>query len=112
MELVRGRAPDGINVDAKGATSVLVRSVPIAMGADTGWHTHDGTEVAVVSKGELTLQRKGACTPTVHKAGDVVTIPAGIPHFARNDGPEPAEVLATTYLKPEAPDRVAAEPAC
>lgn len=112
VELVRATAAGGIKLDTKGPVSVLVRSVPFEMGKDTGWHTHDGVEIALVSKGEITLQREGACTPTTYKAGDVVQIPANTPHFARNDGPEPAVVIATTYLKPAAPDRVDAAPAC
>jgi quercetin dioxygenase-like cupin family protein len=111
-ELARATARGGIKLDTKGTVSVVVRSVPFPMGADTGWHMHDGAEVTLVTKGEMTLYREGACAPTVYKAGDVVQIPANTPHFARNDGPEPAVVIATTYLKPAAPDRADAAPAC
>jgi quercetin dioxygenase-like cupin family protein len=112
VELARATAPDGIKLDTKGPVSVVIKSVPFVMGKDSGWHTHDGVEIALVSKGEVTLVREGACAPKVYKAGDVVQIPANTPHLARNDGPEEALVITTHYLKPGAPDRADAAPAC
>jgi quercetin dioxygenase-like cupin family protein len=110
--LGKGLIPGGVKYDSEGPASFSVRIVTLAPGAESGWHVHNGTETSVVTKGELTLFRKGACKGKVLKPGDAVFIPANTPHLARNTGSEPAEISVTYLLKPDAPDRADAKPAC
>jgi quercetin dioxygenase-like cupin family protein len=104
--LGKGLIEDGVQLDTGGpaAFSVFVKTIP--PGGSTGWHRHDGSETSIVTKGELTFLRAGACTPVVYRAGQGVFVPAGTAHLARNDGAVPAEVVVTYLLKPGAPDRV------
>src|SRR5690349_9411783 len=74
--LGKGLIPGGVKYDSKGPASFSVRTVTLAPGADTGWHVHNGTETSVVTKGELTLFRKGSCAGKVIGPGDAVFIPA------------------------------------
>jgi quercetin dioxygenase-like cupin family protein len=70
---------------------VLVEFGP---GAAFGAHTHPGEELAYVLKGSLEYEVAGR--PTVRLgAGEVLFIPAGTVHSARNVGDTPASELAT-----------------
>jgi len=110
--LGKGLIADGVKLDTGGPAefSVLVRTIP--PGGTTGWHTHPGSETSIVTKGEVTVLRAGACKPMVYRAGDGVFVPAGTAHVARNDGGVPAEIVVTYLLKPGAPDRAPAPAAC
>lgn len=110
--LGRGVIKDGVHIDRDGPAAFAVRIVTIPPDGGTGWHTHPGTETSVVTKGEVTLQRAGACDPVVYRAGDGVFIPDGKAHFARNTGTEPAEIVVTYVLDPNVADRAEAQPAC
>lgn len=110
--LGKGVIKDGVKVDRDGPSAFSVRVVTVPPGGSTGWHTHAGTETSVVTKGELTLVRAGACDPVVYRSGDAVFVAAGAAHMARNTGTEPAEVVVTYLLDTDAPDRADATPAC
>lgn len=65
-------------------------------GAAFGRHRHPGEEVIFVISGVLEYQVEGQ-PPSTLKAGDVLFIPAGVIHSARNVGSEIGAELAT-YL--------------
>ena len=65
-------------------------------GATFGRHRHPGEEVIYVISGLLEYQVKGQ-PPSTLKAGEVLFIPAGVIHSARNVGSEIGAELAT-YL--------------
>lgn len=60
-------------------------------------HTHPGEEVIYVTKG--TIEYEVAGKPVIVKAGEVLFIPYGVVHAARNPGIEPAAELATYVLE-------------
>src|SRR5690242_10549096 len=49
------------------------------------WHTHPGEEVIYVLEGTIEYQVQGK-PPKTYKAGQVLVVPYGTPHSARNVG--------------------------
>lgn len=71
--------------------------VEFAPGASFPRHTHPGEEIIYVLTG--TLQYEVAGKPVTLKGGDVLFVPAGTVHAARNVGTTPAAELATYVLE-------------
>ena len=61
-------------------------------------HTHPGEEIIYVIEGTLEYQIEGQPTATV-KAGDVLFVPAGVIHSAKNIGTGNAAELATYVVE-------------
>ena len=82
------------------ASDVVVQQITIAPGGHTGWHSHPGPVVVLVTAGELTLYQASDrnCRPHIFSAGHSFIDPGrGNVHIARNEGAEPV-VLYATYL--------------
>jgi Uncharacterized conserved protein, contains double-stranded beta-helix domain len=107
-----GRIEDKVALRTLGPAVFSVRTVVVPPGGTTGWHRHPGTEMSVVKSGTITLLRENACEPAMIGPGQAVFIPDAQPHLARNDGTEPAELVVTYLLAPDAPDRGDVPPAC
>lgn len=67
-------------------------------GAAFGRHTHPGEEIIYVLEGTLEYQIEGK-PPATLKAGDVLFIPAGTIHAAKNVGSTIARELATYVVE-------------
>src|SRR5260370_35124192 len=77
------------------ATVVNVLEMPAGTAAP--WHMHPGAqEILFVIEGSVTVEIEGQ-VPKVLKAGEIVLIPAEIPHLARNDGNGGAHSLLTPH---------------
>ena len=99
--LGRGVLDGKARLKIKSPTSdVVVQHLTIAPGGHTGWHSHHGPVVVVVSAGTLTLYRANdpKCRPHEFPAGTSFIDPGrGNVHIARNEGATPVELYAT-YL--------------
>ena len=71
--------------------------VSFAPGSSFPRHTHPGEEIIYVTHG--TIEYEVAGKPVTVKAGEVLFIPYGVVHAARNPGKEPAAELATYMLE-------------
>jgi len=80
-----------------GREVVQVR-VDFAPGAAFPRHTHPGEEIINVLEGSLEYEVDGK-PPVTLKAGDVLFIPAGTIHAAKNVGSDNAAELATYVLE-------------
>ena len=80
-----------------GREVVQVR-VDFAPGAAFPKHTHPGEEIIYVLEGSLEYEVEGK-PPVTLKAGDVLFIPAGTIHAAKNVGSGNAAELATYVLE-------------
>jgi quercetin dioxygenase-like cupin family protein len=80
-----------------GREMVQVR-VDIAPGVLAAKHNHPGEEIIYVLEGELEYQLEGK-PPVTLKAGDVLFIPAGTPHTAKNVGKTNGAELATYIVE-------------
>jgi quercetin dioxygenase-like cupin family protein len=76
---------------------VFQARVEFAPGASFPRHTHPGEEIIYVLTG--TLEYEVAGKPVTLKGGDVLFVPAGTVHAARNVGTTPAAELATYVLE-------------
>ena len=80
-----------------GREAIQVR-VDFGPGAIAPRHTHPGEEIVYVLKGSLEYQVEGK-PPVTLKAGEVLFIPAGTVHAAKNVGSDNASELATYVVE-------------
>ena len=73
---------------------VIQVRVDIAPGVVAPKHTHPGEEIIYVLEGALEYELEGK-PPVTLKAGDVLFVPYGVPHSAKNVGSINAAELAT-----------------
>ena len=85
------------DISAPGRETIQVR-VDLAPGVAFGKHTHPGEEVIYVLEGTLEYQIEDK-PPVTLKAGDVLFIPAGTVHSARNPGSATGSELATYIVE-------------
>jgi len=85
------------DLSAPGREVVQVR-VDFDPGYVSPRHTHPGEEIVYVLEGMLEYQVEGK-PPTTLKAGDVLFIPAGTIHAARNVGSSNGAELATYVVE-------------
>ena len=80
---------------------VLQARVDFAPGSSFPRHKHPGEEVIYVLTGTIEYEVAGKWVTV--KAGDVLFVPDGVVHAARNTGSEPAAELATYVLEKDKP---------
>ena len=85
------------DLSAPGREVVQAR-VEIDPGATSSRHSHPGEEIIYVLEGVLEYQLDGK-PPVTLKAGDVLFIPAGTIHAAKNVGSGPGAELATYVVE-------------
>ena len=80
--------------DRKVAETV-VNVLDMPAGAAAPWHMHPGAqELLFVIDGKVTVEIEGQATKVLN-AGEIILIPAEVPHLARNDGSGAARALVT-----------------
>ncbi|WP_210241756.1 cupin domain-containing protein [Bradyrhizobium ivorense] len=89
------------DLSAPGREAVQVR-VDIAPGKAFGRHSHPGEEIIYVLAGTFEYDIEGR-PPATLKAGDVLFIPAGTIHAAKNVGDVTASELATYIVEKDKP---------
>ncbi|WP_025035769.1 cupin domain-containing protein [Bradyrhizobium sp. DOA9] len=95
------------DLGSPGREVVQVR-VDLAPGVAFGRHTHPGEEIIYVLAGAIEYEVDGK-PPITLKAGDVLFIPAGAVHAAKNVGGETASELATYIVAKDKPLLMLAE---
>ena len=76
---------------------ILQARVDFAPGASFPRHKHPGEEIIYVTSGTLEYEIAGEWVTV--KAGEVLFVPDGVTHAARNNSGEPAAELATYVLR-------------
>ncbi|MDD1521238.1 MULTISPECIES: cupin domain-containing protein [Bradyrhizobium] len=89
------------DLSAPGREAVQVR-VDLAPGVAFRRHTHPGEEIIYVLAGAIEYDVEGK-PPVTLRAGDVLFIPAGAVHAAKNVGGETASELATYIVAKDRP---------
>jgi quercetin dioxygenase-like cupin family protein len=105
LPMAQAQQPQGItrtdlqrhDLSAPGREAVQVR-VDLAPGVAFGNHTHPGEEIIYVLQGTLEYQLEGK-PPVTLKTGDVLFIPAGTVHSAKNVGSGTGSELATYIVE-------------
>ena len=77
---------------------VIQMRIDFSSGSKFGKHLHPGEEVIYVLEGLIEYEVEGK-TPVTLKAGDVLFIPAGTIHAAKNAGTTKAAELATYIVE-------------
>jgi quercetin dioxygenase-like cupin family protein len=110
-ELAVGRLDDRVTISTSGPTDFHIQHVVLEPGADSGWHTHPGVALDIVTAGAVTayLDEPG-CKPLKVEAGQAFLFPSGVKHIAKNEGDEPAEIYVTYLVVAGAAPREDAEP--
>lgn len=93
------------------AQDTVMQQIVIAPGGQTGWHSHPGPVVVLVTSGALTFYSSDdpSCTPRTYTAGQAfVDTGQGHVHIARNLDQTQNLVLWATYfdVPPGAPFRL------
>src|SRR5262249_47140902 len=81
----------------KGLSDVYVQNNVWQPGGSTGWHTHPGASLIIVTAGTVTAYEGNdpACKPTVYTVGMGFVDPGGDHvHLIRNEGTVPASTIA------------------
>ncbi|MCP3382554.1 MULTISPECIES: cupin domain-containing protein [unclassified Bradyrhizobium] len=89
------------DLSAPGREAVQVR-VDLAPGVAFGRHSHPGEEIIYVLAGSIEYDLDGK-PPVTLKTGDVLFIPAGTIHAAKNAGDVSASELATYIVEKDKP---------
>jgi mannose-6-phosphate isomerase-like protein (cupin superfamily) len=97
----------------KGPSDLYVQSNQWAVGGSTGWHSHPGHSLIIVTEGSVTAYDADdpSCTGHVFSAGGTTgMVDAGHVHLIRNEGSVVARAIAV-QLVPARASRRADEPA-
>ncbi|CAM3696349.1 cupin domain-containing protein [Sphingobacterium prati] len=89
------------NIEAAGYETIQAR-IDLKPGTSVGMHSHPGEEVIYVLEGIFEYQLEGE-KPVILKAGEVLFVPAGRNHSAKNIGKVRASELATYIVKKDKP---------
>jgi quercetin dioxygenase-like cupin family protein len=102
-------------ITARDVQETVMQRIVIAAGGDTGWHSHPGPVVVLVTAGALTLYSAegGGCASRTYTAGQAfIDSGQGHVHIARNEGSTDLELWVTYFdVPPGGPFRLdAADP--
>lgn len=93
----------------KGASDVYVQSNVWTPGGSTGWHSHPGDSLIIVTAGTVTDYEghDPACKPHVYKTGMGFVDPGGDHvHILRNEGAVEAQTIAIQLIPADAARRI------
>lgn len=85
----------------KGLSDIYVQSNVWAPGGSTGWHSHPGESLIIVTAGTVTNYEghDPACKPHVYKTGMAFVDPGGDHiHILRNEGIVEAKAIAVQFI--------------
>lgn len=90
----------------KGPSDLFVQSNEWAVGGSTGWHTHPGHSLIIVTAGEVTAY-DASCTSTIYTPNMGFVDPGGDHiHLLRNEGPVVARTIAVQLIPAGAERRI------
>ena len=98
-----------VKVKTNGVSDVYVTRNEIAVDGQSGWHTHPGPSLIIVTVGEIMAYDGDdpTCTPTLYTTGEgFVDEGGGHVHLLRNESGAPAETVAIQFLPKDATRRI------
>ena len=92
----------------KDNSDLYVTRNAIAIGGQSGWHTHPGPSLITVTVGEIVAYESDnpLCTPTVYRAGEGFVDQGDHAHLLRNESGAVAETVAVQFLPQGAVRRI------
>ncbi|MGH2944005.1 MAG: cupin domain-containing protein [Solirubrobacteraceae bacterium] len=103
--LSRAALPDGLRIEADGASEIAVSKLRIKPAASTVWHSHAGTVVVSVKRGTAAVYRADGsrCAREQHEAGAAWVEPPRQVHVVRNEGSDTLVLYVVSTLPPASP---------
>ena len=97
-----------VKIDTKDDSDVYVVRNSIAVGGQSGWHSHPGPSLITVTVGEITAYDSDdpLCQPKVYRAGDGFVDSGHHAHLLKNESGAAAETVAVQFLRVGASRRV------
>lgn len=92
-----------LKMRSEGLADAVIRQVTVSAGGTTGWHTHPGPVLVIVTSGVLTLYEGDdkTCSGKTYGAGQGFIDPGyGHIHVARNETTSPAQFIAVFFDVP------------
>jgi quercetin dioxygenase-like cupin family protein len=105
---VNGMPQHQVKISTKGQSDVYVTRNAIDGRGQSGWHTHPGPSLIIVTVGTITAYDGDdpTCTGKVYRVGDGFVDPGdGHVHLLRNETDAPAETVAVQFLPKDAKRR-------
>lgn len=89
-----------VKIDTKDDSDVYVVRNSIAIGGQSGWHSHPGPSLITVTVGEITAYDSDdpLCQPKVYRAGEGFVDSGDHPHLLKNESGAAAETVAVQFL--------------
>lgn len=89
-----------IKLKTKDDSDVYVTRNAIAVGGQSGWHTHPGPSLITVTVGEIVAYDSDdpQCAPVRYTAGQGIVDSGDHAHLLRNESASPAETVAVQFL--------------
>jgi quercetin dioxygenase-like cupin family protein len=90
----------GFKIDSEKPSEVVMPQITIHAGASSGWHTHLGPGLIVVTTGTLTLYRVigDRCVKSIYGPGQGFVETPGVVHIARNEAASGDVTALATFL--------------
>ena len=99
---VKGEKADhwDVKVTTKDTSDIYVVRNSIAIGGQSGWHSHPGPSLITVTVGEITAYEGSdpLCSPKVYHAGEGFVDQGDHAHLLKNESGAPAETVAVQFL--------------
>jgi quercetin dioxygenase-like cupin family protein len=96
-----------LKLKTKADSDVYVTRNAIAVGGQSGWHTHPGPSLITVTVGEITVYEADLCTPIHYRAGDgSIDLGSGHVHLIRNESSAAAETVVVQIIPKDATRRI------
>lgn len=98
-----------LKLRTKDSSDIYVIRNAIAIGGQSGWHTHPGPSLVTVTIGEITVYDgdNPLCTGRVYRAGEgSIDLGSGHLHLIRNESGAVAETVAVQFLPMDADRRI------
>jgi len=98
-----------VKLMTKDMSDIYVTRNAIAVGGQSGWHSHPGPSLITVTSGTLTVYEASdpTCTPIIYTAGQSFTdIGCGDVHLIRNEGSVNAVTVVVQIVPAGQPRRV------
>jgi quercetin dioxygenase-like cupin family protein len=96
-----------LKLKTKADSDVYVTRNAIAVGGQSGWHTHPGPSLITVTIGEITVYEADLCTPVHYSAGEgSIDLGSGHVHLIRNESGAAAETVVVQIIPKDATRRI------
>jgi hypothetical protein len=101
-----------MKLETRGDADIYVTRNAIAIGGQSGWHTHPGPSLVTVTVGEITVYEGDdpVCAPKRYSAGQgFIDQGDGHSHLLRNESGAVAETVAVQFIPRDAVRRIDAQ---